>query len=227
MSRYNIGDTIIIDGKEGTVINEGMRTDDLLHQSYLIRFKNDNPDLPDYSVWYRAGELPLKENHDSEDYHKGMTDAWNFIIRLYSDSYTRDDLEAIFGVFYIDSIMKKYTVEEAMQKIKEYEQKQIHVNDIVRFMTPDGERNGIVTRINAHNIVTVISHDGNSYTESGDKFTKTGRQIDISSVLEELNWNKPAEIPVYDDAAGFAEPNNKKNGVVIDVGKESYLGIMY
>lgn len=228
MSKYNIGDTIIIDGKEGTVINKGMRTDDLPNQAYLISFKNDNPGLPDYSVWYKASELPLKENHDSEDYQKGLTDAWNLIKRLFSESYARDDLEAIFGVSSVNSVIRTYTVEETMQKIKEYEQKQIHVNDVVRFMTPDGERNGIATRINAHNFVTVISHDGNSYTGSCDRFTKTGRQIDISTVLEELNWDKPAETPVYDDTTGFAEPNNeKKNGVVISVDKDSYLGVMH
>lgn len=228
MSRYNIGDTIIIDGKEGTVIDEGtMMECNLPCQTYQIRFEN-NPGLPDYSAWYRASELPLKENHDSEDYQKGLTDAWNLIKRLFSESYARDDLEAIFGVSSVNSVIRTYTVEETMQKIKEYEQKQIHVNDIVRFMIPDGERNGIVTRINAHNIVTVISHDGSSYTGSGDKFTKTGRQIDISSVLEELNWDKPAEVPVYDDVAGFTEPNNEnKNGIVISVNKDSYLGVMH
>lgn len=134
-------------------------------------------------------EIKPKEDMDREDYrnlgyNQGLNDAWELAKRIYE--FTCDELEEIFGVKYgFHDLISKYTPQEALAKMKAYEEAQskIEVGDVVEL--PVGTKC----------VVTSVKNDrADGFTEIGysyydlplDELKKTGKHIDISSILEQI-----------------------------------------
>jgi hypothetical protein len=137
----------------------------------------------------------LDAERDSE-YQRGLDDAWKAArkIALYRDEGGTSilDLTEIFDCCTIQQVFRRYTVSEAIAKLKAYEEKQktdncIEIGDEVEW---DGDKY-IVTYRNT-NMGVIQDYDLMSrYGSVVDhvkrcSFVKTGRHFDIAKILEEM-----------------------------------------
>ena len=72
-----------------------------------------------YDKGYKQG---IKDGNIKEAYQNGLEDAWDLVKKIFK--MTGTDVKEIFGDFLIHHIMSQYTASEALQKIREYEEKQ-------------------------------------------------------------------------------------------------------
>lgn len=128
-------------------------------------------------------EVAKKIKEQEEDiYNKGLNDAWELARKI--DIFDEEERTKIFGYLTSEYIKEHYTVQEALAKLKAYEEAQIEVGDVVKFET--GE-NGIVTYINCDGDLMGFSEDGRLFTEMPISCCKkTGKHIDIKSILEQI-----------------------------------------
>lgn len=126
-------------------------------------------------------------------YQRGLDDAWKAAKKIVLDTnhggIALSDLSKIFGGQSYTYIMNKNTAQEAIAKLKAYEEKQkaddeIKVGDEVKPSYSD--ITGVVTLIDDDTIY-VLWRDGSSTGILKLKeVTKTGRHFDIASILEEM-----------------------------------------
>lgn len=121
-------------------------------------------------------------------YIDGLNDAWELANKLVQNKMNilGDELGKIFdGHMFLEDIFDNFTPQEALSKLKAYEEAQIEVGDVVKL---DGTCYTYV--------VTVIQEesDGTYYcglSKNGKWFaqnnvTKTGKHLDIKSILESI-----------------------------------------
>lgn len=119
-------------------------------------------------------------------------EAWELAKEIYD--FSCDKHETIFGVsggFY--DVIRNFTIQEAKAKLDEWENKQIRVGDVVYCFADcddDGWRNneenyGVVTGIYP-NTYHVLMKNGDCADFKKDELEKTGKHIDIQSVLEQI-----------------------------------------
>lgn len=171
MSKYNVGDKFIlriikddtmeIDTNSYYITNDGR----LLEESELDKLQK-----------YEEEQMPY-----SEAYNKGLNDAWELAKKLwYNDAKTNDD---IYGIEYFIDIANEYTPQEALAKLEAYEKaNEIKVGDIV--YNDDTMEEGVVTHID-NDEVFMLYDDGSCGNTYGN-LTKTGKHIDIQSVLKQI-----------------------------------------
>lgn len=161
---YGIGNDIVTDEK--TVWSRMFSLDELeeLNSNYI----NEN-----------FGEL------QDEAYQAGLNDAWEAARKIVADTdrggFTLDALREIFGTQGFFCIMQDNTAQEAIDKIKAYEEKELHVGDEV--IAPRGK--AIVTALH-NNFVNYLYSDGDCGCTEPENLTKTGRHYDIQSILEAM-----------------------------------------
>ena len=141
--------------------------------------------------------------HDGEskcrycnEYQRGLEDAWEAARRIVVDTdhggLALGTLSGIFGTQSYSYIMRENTVQEAIDKIKAYEDKhsdRIEVGDEVTFLPND--RRGIVT---ACHVPDVYAENDKYAVFCGttveyvlrQHITKTGKHYDIASILEAM-----------------------------------------
>lgn len=123
-------------------------------------------------------------------YEDGLNEAWaaakKIVLRKEHGGLPCEDLERIFErepeweVEY--SIFKNLTPQEAISKLEAYEaEKQIKVGDVVM----ESSNRGVVTRIDGERFY-ITWCDGSSGRNSATGLKKTGKHIDISSILAEI-----------------------------------------
>lgn len=127
-----------------------------------------------------------KEEAHQEGFEEGLEEAWELVKKireLYCCRSLEDEELYIFGCHFED-VFSKYTVREALAKVKEYEEKQkeIEVGDVL--LGKFGMC--VVTKIRANNTFYGFFRDGSSGTHCKSDFKKTGKHIDIQSILDEL-----------------------------------------
>ena len=149
-----------------------------------------------YQQGYEAGKAatPFTDTKEAEDkaYNRGLNDAWEVIKKITKDDsvggYSIEMMQELFGQTCVYDITHNYTPEEAIAKIREYENKEkqdaeIKVGDEVKHQ---GFRS-VVVRI-ADDCIYTISECGTTpkYCKDDD-LVKTGRHFDeIAEVLAEL-----------------------------------------
>ena len=176
MSKYKIGDKVYL---EGEVIAKNMR-----NNTYELKYKNWRGD--EYTLTDYVTDDVLHPVNKS--YNEGLNDAWELAKKIVlSDGdggYSCDELENIFGYRSPASILKVFTPQKSIAKVKAYEEErnEIKVGDVVKLKGCYIE--GIVTRITETNIC-YLSKDGscgNSSCNNGDfidsYFEKTGKHFD-------------------------------------------------
>lgn len=147
---------------------------DTSDNTYQIKYKN----------W--CGEEKITYHVANDVLHttdEGLNDAWELARKITlstSDGgYSCEELENIFGYRSPASIFKAFTPQEALAKVKEYEERnEIKVGDVVRLKGSCVK--GLVTRVTKTNIYRLF-RDGSSIKEAFEDiggFAKTGKHYD-------------------------------------------------
>lgn len=78
-------------------------------------------------------EASIKMNEDSDEYNRGLNDAWELARKIHS--FSADERKAILGSCWIDSIYENLSVQEALAKVEEYEKNKDKVmpGDVVEY----------------------------------------------------------------------------------------------
>jgi hypothetical protein len=124
-----------------------------------------------------------------EAYQAGLNDAWEaaqkVVCKTTAGGMSLDTLKEIFGVQSPVAIMQSNTAQQAIDKIKAYEDKRsdrIEVGDIV-----DVYGNlGVVTYMYELKACVMMVEDGSSGDWNLNECKKTGKHYDIQSILEAM-----------------------------------------
>ena len=183
MSKYHKGDKFIVEIKE--VINSDNGT---LYRSDFKTLTFDDNGL-DKLQKYEEVQIPY-----SEAYNKGLedgrNDAWKLANKI-ADTLTTSERAKIFGYVVngitVMDILRDFTPQEALLKLEAYEKEQneMKVGDVV-FDDDEPDVYGIVTFVSCEMIYIVWS-DGSSGVEYDFRdIKKTGKHIDIQSILQQI-----------------------------------------
>lgn len=135
----------------------------------------------------------LNEGNDigyKDGVNDGRNEAWEaarkIVLSPDEGGTSLPDLFAMFGNGSMQSVFRKYSASEAIEKMKAYEEKQkaneeINVGDEVMVY---GNR-GVVTYI-CGDVYTVMMYDGSCGKWVSADLRKTGKQHDIDKILEEM-----------------------------------------
>ena len=192
---YGIGNDIVTDEK--TVWSRMFSLDELeeLNSDYINEHYGELQDEA-YQKGINDGSLDVKQRVEGA-YQRGLEDAWEAARKIIVDTahggIALCTLGEIFGAQSYTYIMCENTAQEAIDKIKAYEDgkhsDRIEVGDEVEW---DGDKY-VVTYLN-YDIETseitdydLLAYDG-SVADHVKKctFTKTGKHYDIASILEAM-----------------------------------------
>lgn len=140
------------------------------------------------------------EKEIQEVYQRGLSDAWEAARKICANwCISDDDLALIFGKGKtIDDIMREFTATEAIEKIRQYEQKQeeIKVGDVVRvknapeieiWVTDISDEDGGLLSGLALKKVDDNCDMGDTYANRNIyNFERTGKHYDVPTVLEKM-----------------------------------------
>lgn len=190
MSKYHIRDKFVIEIDEVFENN----ADDFIHEKELYRIKGFNSlvfddngldKLQKYET-YKPSEL---EEFKKEAYNKGLEDAIELARKLYEMPIHR--LEQIFdGHIHMTDVLDNYDYIEILAKLKAYEKvKEIKVGDEISVL--GNEIKGYVideSKEYEDCYVVLITNYKDLRTAIYNKtvIEKTGKHIDISSILEQI-----------------------------------------
>ena len=123
----------------------------------------------------------IKEQEECS-YNKGLEVAWELAKKIWSGKDS-ENVE-IFGTKFVYEIYQ-LSPQEAIAKLKEYEEAQIEVGDVVRLLRT--MQVSVVTRIQ-DKYVRVLYKDGTGgmIDVPIDKIEKTGKHIDLSQIFEQI-----------------------------------------
>ena len=132
--------------------------------------------LRDY-WWYSEDMLELVETEKT--YEQGLNDAWELIKK--TEEMSDDDYYTCFGESVYDGITA-LTPQEALAKLKAYEER-IEVGDVV---VHGGDTVFVVTKIDKLIMGYDKIGDIHSFCFPNQFIKKTGKHIDITSILEQI-----------------------------------------
>ena len=136
---------------------------------------------------YEAGCATAFKPVSDAEYQRGLDEAMNAFKKLYSCGWERDwkamGFEFDEGEWSasFEFIIGHYTAAEIVEKVKAYEEKELHVGDEV--IAPCGK--AVVTALR-NNFVDYLYSDGDCGCTEPEDLTKTGRHFDIQSILEAM-----------------------------------------
>lgn len=125
-------------------------------------------------------------------YQRGLNDAWECAKKLFS-TMSDTEIEKVFPVEWKSGFsgLMQMKPQYAMAKIKAYEEKQndkIEVGDTVDLKDAVSDKGGgIVTKIFDNDCCYIVWYDGSGGAWAKDTLVKTGKHIDIASILREIN----------------------------------------
>lgn len=169
MSEFKVGDKVYLECE----VSEKDRSDN----TYRLKYKD----------WVNEYSTTIFVKNDvlhpvNESYNRGLNDAWELTKKIvfpdHLGGYTVDELKDIFGKNSFASLMNTFTPQEALAKVKAYEEEQdeIKVGDVIKLRNWCTE--SIVTRVDG-DIIYQLFTDGSCgiYTNKED-LEKTGRHFD-------------------------------------------------
>lgn len=178
MSKYNVGDKFIINIKEVLESERGT-----LYRANYNTLAFDDYGLDGLQKYDALQErLELREELKKAEYNKGLDDAWEWLRKLLKMDVS--DIYEVYGKHeYIGDIVDTFSPQEALAKLKAYEDSKIEVGDIVLIY---GEE-AVVTRV-VDEHANILFGDGvtNNMPVKELVGDKTGKHIEIKSILEQI-----------------------------------------
>lgn len=170
MSEFKVGDKVYLECE--------VSEKDMSDNTYRLEYK-------DYSDGYSITDFVKDDvlHTPDEAYNKGLDDAWELAKKIvlpdHLGGYTVDELKDIFGKNTFASLMNTFSPQEALAKVKAYEEyNEIKVGDVVRSKGCNVE--GIITKISEIKIYRLFK-DGSCdsiSTKVKEDLEKTGRHFD-------------------------------------------------
>lgn len=169
MSEFKVGDKVYLECEISKY--------DECDNTYCVDY-SDYCKHPRTSDWVKDDVLYTTD----DDYNEGLNEAWELakkiILPYHLGGYTADELEDIFGKGSFTPLMNTLTVQEALAKVKAYEDEcdEIKVGDVVT--TRGSVFESIVTNVSGNKISRLYrdgSCDGFTYKEN---LVKTGKHYD-------------------------------------------------
>lgn len=175
MSKYKVGDKVLIEGKiiESSSINFP-RVE--FRDGSIVVFRNDFLDAFGISK--------------TKTYEDGLNDAWE-LARKIENKLDIPTARSIFDSYRIADILDNFTPQEALAKLEAYEkgQEEIKVGDVV-YADDEPDSFGVVTYMDSERLY-ITWDDGSSGKEfDWSDIHKTGRHIDIEHLLEQIRGNE-------------------------------------
>lgn len=174
---YKVGDKVLVEGEVVEIDNSQM-------VNTRIAFKDDTDEWFSEKLLFDA----------SKTYEDGLNDAWGLARKLLlvqdDGGYAISEIRNIFGTSNECKILRELSVQEAFEKLEAYEKgKQIKIGDVVKHIHAEKQYEFAVTALNGMG-VQGIGSDGNIFMVSQKEVEKTGRHIDISSLLEQIRGDE-------------------------------------
>ncbi len=162
-----VGRKYVIEIEQEYSTNMRKGSNDMVDPIKLYKVKGFNSFVFDEQGLDKLKRMPTLEQIDAREaeidiiqktaYENGLHDAWEIAKKIECmDGYDGDELIKMFGTDDIESIFKKHTANEVLEKIKTYEEQkvktfndEIKVGDeiVVRVVAPDREIAVIVYKI--------------------------------------------------------------------------------
>lgn len=138
-------------------------------------------------VFDENGLGKFEKYDENAGYEKGLSDAWEAAKKIclspYDGGIEADVIKEIFGMTH-DIVMEKSTPQEAVDRLKEWEEKHdIKVGDVVTFENKNGKF--LVTEC-LDGVLHCIDSEMTTYARKYDEVAKTGKRIDLSELLNGL-----------------------------------------
>ena len=136
--------------------------------------------MPDTEPKEDASLKDFTDDLINQGFNKGLEVSWGLAKKFFADM-SDTELAEIFGKHWSFPKIMEFTPQEALAKLKAYEEAQIEVGDVVE--------------INYHKIVITsiigdevagIDNMGTPFWTKMDKCKKTGNHIDIKAILEQI-----------------------------------------
>ena len=168
MREFNVGDKVYLECE--------VREKDMNDNTYELKYKNwrGNESLTNF---VRDDVLNLTD----KSYNKGLNDAWDLakkIVLLVRDGgYSGEELTRIFGDGSYGAILKAFTPQEALAKVKSYEERnKFRVGDVIKLKGTTHE--AILTRVTETNICRLFKDGSCDSLSAKEDFEKTGEHFD-------------------------------------------------
>ena len=131
----------------------------------------------------KASEDVYKEDMHTA-YNKGLNDARELIQKI--GNLTHDKIMDVYGYCSLRVIFEQNTMQEALEKLKAYEEeRKLQVGDEAYYCNEPSYK-GVITRIDGTRVY-ILWCDGIVHSERNyDEIRKTGKHIEISSILEQI-----------------------------------------
>ena len=171
MSNFNVGDRVYLEGE----ISKYDESDNTYCIDYYDYYKRSQT-----SCWVKDDVL-----HPADDaYNKGLEDAWELAKKIVlfggDGGYSSQELKRIFDFGSYEAVLKAFTPQEALAKVKAYEEKhdEIKVGDVVTIKDGVSDFESIVTKVSGRVVYRLFS-DGScdGYADKED-LEKTGKHFD-------------------------------------------------
>ena len=125
----------------------------------------------------------------NQGYNKGLNDAWELVkkivLKAEKGGLNYNDFKNIFGVGDYVSVLEEFTPQEALAKLKAYEEAQkIKLGEIVIVNIPDEK--GIVIVKCQDGEYKVLMEDFDIVKLPASKLTKTGRFVALNNIIEQI-----------------------------------------
>lgn len=132
----------------------------------------------------------IKEN-ETNTYEKGLEDAWKVFSHVQSGELSFEEIRKIWDmdeVAFVNSFTEKYTPQEAIKILGEYEEKCITVGDVILL---DGEKFIIIALASDEVFGYGLDEKYNDFpiqdlTDSMNEVVKTGKHFDIAEIMKQI-----------------------------------------
>lgn len=133
------------------------------------------------------GRITVMKELDHSGYQKGLEDAWKVAKRICitadNGGLNSEELKEIFDTYSTSRILNNFTVTEAMEKLKEYEEGGFRVGDIVAGVT---HHRGVVVKVNEFGC-NVLWENGDTGFHSHRDLDKVNEfTLDVNLILNEI-----------------------------------------
>lgn len=169
MSEFKVGDKVYLECE----VSEKDRSDN----TYRLKHKD----------WANEYSTTVFVKNDvlhpvDEAYNKGLEDAWELAKKIvlpdHLGGYTVDELKDIFGKNTFASLMNTFSPQEALAKVKAYEEEhnEIKVGDVVKLKGTSHE--AVVTRVTEISIYCLFRDGSCDIYVDKENLEKTGKHFD-------------------------------------------------